>query len=110
MRDAIEEYLDLVMAHASLSRRDQARVRPELKDHLAELAAEAQRRASPPAKHSSTQEEITAMLEREFGKPAVAGKGISSAKGRVLVWDGVALQGGGVVVVLAALAASVLGL
>ena len=39
MRDAIEEYLDQVMAHASLARRDQARVRAELKDHLAELAA-----------------------------------------------------------------------
>jgi hypothetical protein len=34
-------------AHASLARRDQARVRAELKDHLAELAAEAR-------KHSST--------------------------------------------------------
>ncbi len=76
MRDAIEEYLDQVMAHASLAERDQARVRAELKDHLAELVAEMQ-------KHSSTQEEITAMLEREFGKPEVVGKGISSAKGRV---------------------------
>ena len=76
MRDAIEEYLDQVMAHASLARRDQARVRAELKDHLAELAAEAR-------KHSSTQEEITAMLESEFGKPEVVGKGISTAKGRV---------------------------
>jgi hypothetical protein len=76
MRDAIEEYLDQVMAHASLAPRDQARVRAELKDHLAELAAEAQ-------KHSSTQEEITAMLESEFGKPEVVGKGISHAKGRV---------------------------
>jgi hypothetical protein len=76
MRDAIEEYLDRVMAHASLARRDQARVRDELKDHLAELAAEA-------GKHSSTQEEITAMLENEFGKPEVVGKGISNAKGRV---------------------------
>ncbi len=76
MRDAIEEYLDQVMAHASLAGRDQARVRAELKDHLAELAAEAR-------KHSSTQEEITAMLESEFGKPEVVGKGISHAKGRV---------------------------
>jgi hypothetical protein len=76
MRDAIEEYLDQVMAHASLARRDQARVRAELKDHLAELAAEAR-------KHSSTQEEITVMLESEFGKPEVVGKGISKAKGRV---------------------------
>jgi len=76
MRDAIEEYLDQVMAHASLARRDQARVRAELKDHLAELAAEAR-------KHSSTQEEIAAMLESEFGKPEVVGKGISNAKGRV---------------------------
>ena len=76
MRDAIEEYLDQVMAHASLARRDQARVRAELKDHLAELAAKAR-------KHSSTQEEITAMLESEFGKPQVIGKGISNAKGRV---------------------------
>ena len=76
MRDAIEEYLDRVMAHASLARRDQARVRAELKDHLAELAAEA-------LKHSSTQEEITAMLESEFGKPEVVGEGISNAKGPV---------------------------
>lgn len=76
MRDAIEEYLDQVMAHASLARCDQARVRAELKDHLAELAAEAR-------KHSSTQEEITAMLESEFGKPEVVGKGISNARGRV---------------------------
>src|SRR5439155_15117728 len=75
MRDAIEEYLDQVMAHASLARRDQARVRAELKDHLSELAAAAR-------KHSSTQEEITAMLENEFGKPEVVGKGISNAKGR----------------------------
>jgi hypothetical protein len=74
LRDAIEEYLDQVMAHASLARRDQARVRAELKDHLAELAAEAR-------KLSSTQEEITAMLESEFGKPEVVGKGISNAKG-----------------------------
>jgi hypothetical protein len=76
VRDAIEEYLDRVMAHASLAQRDQARVRAELKDHLAELAAEAR-------KHSPTQEEITAMLETEFGKPEVVGKGISDAKGRV---------------------------
>lgn len=76
MRDAIEEYLDQVMAHASLARRDQARVRAELKDHLAELAAQT-------PKHSSTQEEITAMLESEFGKPEVVGIGISNAKGRV---------------------------
>src|SRR5437763_5240553 len=76
MRDAIEVYLDRLMAHASLARRDQARVRAELKDHLADLVAEAR-------KHSSTQEEITAMLESEFGKPEVVGKGISNAKGRV---------------------------
>jgi Signal peptidase, peptidase S26 len=74
MCDAIEEYLDQVMAHASLNRRDQARVRAELKDHLAELAAAAR-------KHSSTQQEITAMLESEFGKPEVVGKEIS--KGRI---------------------------
>ncbi len=76
MRDAIEDYLDQVMLHASLARRDQGRVRAELRDHLAELIAEAR-------KHSSTQEEITAMLESEFGKPEVVGKGISNAKGRV---------------------------
>src|SRR5438874_2471687 len=76
MRDAIEEYLDQVMEHASLAKRDQARVRAELKDHLAELATEAR-------KHSSTQEEVTAMLENDFGKPEVVGKGISNAKGRV---------------------------
>ncbi len=102
MRDAIEDYLDQVMAHASLARRDQGRVRAELKDHLAELVGEAR-------EHSSTQGEITAMLEREFGKPEVVGKGISSAKGRVFVWDGVALKGNGVVVVLAGLAGIVLG-
>jgi len=79
MRDAIEEYLDQVMAHASLAPGDQNRVRAELKDHLAELAAEAR-------KHSSTQEEITAMLESEFGKPEVVGQGISNAKGRVRTW------------------------
>ena len=76
MRDAIEEYLDQVMAHASLARRDQARVRAELKDHLAELAAEARNR-------SSTQKEIAAMLESEFGKPQVVGQGISNARGPV---------------------------
>ena len=76
MRDAIEEYLDRVMAQAGLARRDQARVRGELKDHLAELLGEAR-------KHSSTQEEITAMLENEFGKPEVVGNGISQAMGRV---------------------------
>ena len=76
MRDAIEEYLDRVMAHASLAPRDQARVRAELKDHVAELSAEA-------AKHLSTQEEITAMLESEFGKPELVGRGISKAKGPV---------------------------
>ena len=68
MRDAIEEYLDRVMAHASLAPREQARVRAELKDHLAELVDAAR-------KHSSTQEEITAMLENEVGKPEVIGKG-----------------------------------
>ena len=57
MRDAIEEYLDQVMAHASLARRDQPRVRAELRDHLAELTAEAR-------KNSFTQEEIFAMLEQ----------------------------------------------
>jgi Signal peptidase, peptidase S26 len=76
MRDAIEEYLDQVMAHASLARRDQARVRAELKDHLVELTAEAR-------KLSSNQEEISAMLENEFGKPEVVGKAISTAKGPV---------------------------
>lgn len=76
MPDAIEEYLDQVMAHASLARHDQARVRAELKDHLAELVAGS-------LKHSSTQEEMTAMLESEFGKPEVIGKGISNARGPV---------------------------
>src|SRR3954453_5379681 len=76
MRDAIDEYLDQVMAHASLARRDQARVRAELKDHLTELVAEVR-------KHSFTQEEITAMLESEFGKPEVVGKEISTARGPV---------------------------
>ena len=80
MRDAIEEYLDQVMAHAALARRDQARVRAELKDHLAELAAKARKHSSTP---ESTEEEITAMLESEFGKPEVVGKGISRAKGPV---------------------------
>ena len=79
MRDAIEDYLDQVMAHASLARRDRVRVREELKDHLAELVAEARN-------HSSTQEEITAMLENEFGKPEVVGEGISKAKGPVRTW------------------------
>jgi hypothetical protein len=79
MRDAIEDYLDQVMAHASLARRDHARVRAELKDHLAELIAAGQ-------KHSSTQKEIAAMLESEFGKPEVVGKGISDARGRVRTW------------------------
>ena len=78
MRDAIEEYLDQVMAHVSLAQRDQARVRAELKDHLAELVAA--------AKDSSTQEEIAAMLESEFGKPEVVGKGICAARGRVRTW------------------------
>ena len=73
MRDAIDEYLDRVMAHAALAPRDRARVRGELKDHLAELAAEV-------LTHSSTHEEITAMLESEFGKPEVVGQGISKAK------------------------------
>jgi|SRR5688572_11443414 len=76
MRDAIEEYLDRVMAHASLARHDHARVRAELKDHLEELAAGAR-------EHSSSPEEITAMLESEFGKPEVVGKEISNAKGPV---------------------------
>lgn len=76
MRDAIEDYLDRVMAHASLAPRDQVRVRAELKDHLTELTAEARKR-------SSTHEEITAMLESEFGKPEVVGNGISKAKGRM---------------------------
>ena len=58
-RDPIEEYLDQVMAHASLARFDHARVRAELKDHLAELAAEAR-------KHTSTQEAIAAMLESDY--------------------------------------------
>lgn len=75
MRDAIEEYLDNVMAHASLAARDQTQVRAELKDHLEELAAEMR-------DHSSTQEEIIAMLESEFGKPQVVGKQIANGKGR----------------------------
>jgi hypothetical protein len=76
MRDAIEEYLEQVMAHASLAPGDQARVRAELKDHLAELAAGGGRR-----NNSTTQEEIMAMLESEFGKPEVVGKAIAKAKG-----------------------------
>lgn len=102
MRDAIEEYLDRVMAHAALTVRDQERVRDELKDHVAELVAGA-------GKHSSTQEEITAMLENEFGSPEVVGKGIAHAKGRAFVWDGVALKGSGGVVILEALAGIALG-
>ncbi|HVT82630.1 MAG TPA: S26 family signal peptidase, partial [Phycisphaerae bacterium] len=79
MRDAIEEYLDRVMAHTYLSRHEQARVRAELKDHLAELVAEA-------GMDSSDHKEITVMLENEFGKPETVGKGISNAKGRVRTW------------------------
>jgi signal peptidase I len=41
------------------------------------------RHAAEAREHSSTQEEIAAMLESEFGKPEVVGKEISNAKGRV---------------------------
>ncbi len=73
MPDPIDEYLDQIMAHASLAPRDHHRVRAELKDHLAELIAKA-------SKHPSSHKEITAMLENEFGKPDVIGKEIAAAK------------------------------
>jgi hypothetical protein len=76
MRDAIDQYLDEVLGFASLARDDERRVRAELKDHLEELATVARQT-------SSTQKEILAMLNSEFGKPGVVGRAIASARGRL---------------------------
>jgi hypothetical protein len=75
MHDAVEQYLDEVLAYASLARGDERRVREELRDHLEELATTAR-------ENNATQEEVCTMLQNEFGKPEAIGNAIARAKGR----------------------------
>jgi hypothetical protein len=75
MHDAVEEYLDEVLAYASLARGDERRVREELRDHLEELAATTR-------ENRATEEEVCAMLHNDFGKPEAIGSAIAKAKGR----------------------------
>jgi hypothetical protein len=75
MHDAVDEYLDEVLAFASLARGDERRVREELRDHLEELATTAREKGA-------TQEEVRIMLQNDFGKPEAIGSAIARAKGR----------------------------
>lgn len=72
--DAINEYLDRVLAAAALQPPELQAVRAELRDHLVELLA---------AKSPVHSWEALAMLEREFGNPEQIGNSIGRSKGHV---------------------------
>jgi len=73
MRDPISCYIQDVMEYADLAREDERAVRGELNEHLQTLFA---------GKLSVNQKEATAMIENEFGKAGIIGRGIARAKGR----------------------------
>ncbi len=76
MQQAIDAYLDQVMAHAALSRTDAARVRAELSEHLHEMLDEA-------GGNTLNIEEALAMCANEFGDAKELGQSIRISKGRV---------------------------
>lgn len=76
MQQAIDAYLDQVMAHAALSRSDATRVRAELSEHLHEMLDEA-------GGNRLNFEETIAMCASEFGDAKELGQSIRISKGRV---------------------------
>jgi len=76
MQQAIDAYLDQVMAHAALSRADAARVRAELSEHLHEMLDEA-------GANQLEFKEALAMCANEFGDAKELGQSIRISKGRV---------------------------
>ena len=76
MQQAIDAYLDQVMAHAALSRGDAWRVRAELSEHLHEVFEHADR-------NPSNLEEAIVMCANEFGDAKELGQSIRISKGRV---------------------------
>lgn len=77
MRPAVEAYLDRILAAAALGRRDEDDVREELASHLEALAPRLARLAD---------EEVTKMLENDFGDPDELGREIADARGRFRSW------------------------
>jgi len=76
MQQAIDAYLDQVMAQAALSRGDAARVRAELSEHLHEMLDNA-------SGNTGNFEETIAMCASEFGDAKELGQSIRISKGRV---------------------------
>jgi Signal peptidase, peptidase S26 len=74
MRDAIERYLEDVLAWADLARNDERAVRAELNEHL---QTQFSGKLSPDLREAYT------MMSDEFGKPSVIGRGIARSKGIV---------------------------
>ncbi|MCI0651324.1 MAG: S24/S26 family peptidase [Planctomycetes bacterium] len=94
MRASIERYVDRVLREADLAPRDARRVRAELLDHLdclADVADESFR--------SLSEEEVMAMLEKEFGDASELGRAIARAKGRLRTY--IKKRGRGVLIALA---------
>jgi len=74
MPDPIERYLEDVLAWADLARDDERTVRAELNEHLHNQFAD---KLSPHFREAYT------MMNDEFGKPKLIGRGIARSKGIV---------------------------
>ena len=71
----VEQYIDRIMEIADLTRKDNKRVRRELKSHMQELLNSAEN-------SGLTESEIMNMIEKEFGNPKELGKMIAKARGK----------------------------
>lgn len=79
MHPAVERYLDRVLAAARLAPGDERNVLEELASHLHFLESAAVERGL-------TDQEITTMLENDFGNPDELGDEIARARGRFRTW------------------------
>jgi hypothetical protein len=74
MRDPIQHYIQEVIEYADLARDDERAARGELNEHLQSLFT---------GKLPPDTKEAYAMIENEFGKASLIGRGIARAKGRI---------------------------
>jgi hypothetical protein len=74
MRDPIQHYVQEVIEYADLARDDERAVSGELNEHLQTLFT---------GKLPPDMKEAFAMIENEFGKVGLIGRGIARAKGRI---------------------------
>jgi len=72
---SVEPYIDRIMEIANLARKDEKRVRSELKSHMQELLNAAD-------KSNLTESEAMNMIKKEFGNAEELGKLIARARGK----------------------------